>query len=95
MNFHGLAIGIIMILSIGLGHILVIKWEYYLGAKSWPGMLAAGLGLLVASLFADNMLLSGTFGMLGATLLWGVYELFEQKKRVEKGLFPRKPGRKG
>jgi hypothetical protein len=59
MNFHGLAIGAIMILAIGFGHILVIKWEYCWGAKSWPGMLAIGLGLLIASLLIGNMLLSG------------------------------------
>jgi hypothetical protein len=32
--------------------------------------------------------------MLGATMLWGVHELFKQKKRVEKGLFPQNPKRK-
>lgn len=94
MNFHGLAIGAIMILAIGFGHIVVIKWEYYWGAKSWPSMLAIGLGLLIASLCVGNMLLSGALGMLGATMLWGIHELFKQKKRVEKGLFPRNPGRK-
>jgi hypothetical protein len=94
MNFHGLEIGAIMILAIGLGHVIVIKWEYYWGAKSWPGMLAIGLGLIIWSLFIDNMLLSGGLGMFGATMLWGIYELFKQQKRVEKGLFPRNPGRK-
>jgi hypothetical protein len=94
MNFHGLAIGAIMILAIGFGHVIVIKWEYYWGAKSWPGMLVIGLSLIIWSLFADNMLLSGGLGIFGATLLWGIYELFKQKKRVERGLFPRNPGRK-
>ena len=94
MNYHGLATGAVMILAIGLGHIVVIKWEYYWGAKSWPCMLALGLGLLAASLFAGNMLLSASLGMLGATMLWGIYELIKQKQRVEKGLFPRKPSRR-
>jgi hypothetical protein len=93
MNIYGLAMGIIMILAIGLGHIIVIKWEYYWGAKTWPGMLALGLGLILSSLFVDNMLMSGGLGMLGAMLLWGIHELFKQRERVAKGLFPRKPGR--
>jgi hypothetical protein len=91
MNYYGLAIAAIMIAAIGIGHILVIKWEYYWGVKSWPGMLIIGLGLLVASLLVENILLSGGLGMFGATLLWGIYELFKQKKRVEQGLFPRNP----
>jgi hypothetical protein len=94
MNYFGPAIGAIMIIAIGLGHVIVIKWEYYWGAKSWPGMLAIGLVLLITSILADNMLLSGTLGMLGATMLWGIHELIRQKKRVEQGLFPRNPKRK-
>ncbi len=94
MNYYGLVMGAIMILAIGLGHSIVVKWEYYWGAKSWVGMLFIGLGLIISSLFADNIFLSGGLGMLGATLLWGIHELFKQKERVERGLFPRNPGRK-
>jgi hypothetical protein len=94
VNLQGLAISVIVILSIGFGHMLVIKWEYYWGAKTWPGMPTIGLGLIIGSLFVDNRLLSGALGIVGAALLWGILELFKQKKRVEKGLFPRNPGRK-
>lgn len=90
MNYYGLAIGAIMILAIGLGHIIVIKWEYYLGIKSWPGMLAIGAGLVVGSLFTGNILVSAALGMFGATLLWGIHELFKQRQRVAQGLFPKK-----
>jgi hypothetical protein len=93
MNFHGLAVGIVMIFAIGLGHIIVVKWEYYWGAKSWAGMLVIGLGLIIASLFVGNMLLSATLGMFGATMIWGIHELLKQKQRVQKGLFPRNPNR--
>ena len=89
MNFYGLAMGSIMILAVGLGHVLVIKWEYYWGTKSWIGLLAIGSLLVIISILVDNILLSGGLGILGATLLWGVHELFRQKKRVEKGWFPR------
>ena len=33
-------------------------------------------------------------GVTGASLLWGIGELFEQVKRVEKGWFPMNPKRK-
>jgi mannose/fructose/N-acetylgalactosamine-specific phosphotransferase system component IIC len=94
MNFYGLEIGGIMILAIGLGHVLVIKWEYYWGSKTWPGMLFIGVGFIVGSLFTGNALASAALGMFGATLLWGIHELFKQRKRVEQGLFPRKPFKK-
>lgn len=94
MNYHGLAMGIIMIVAIGLGHIIVIKWEYYWGAKTWPGMLALGAGLIASSLFVNNMLISGGLGMFGAMLLWGIHELLKQRERVAKGLHPHNPNRK-
>jgi hypothetical protein len=94
MNLYGLAIAVIMIAAIGIGHLLVIKWEYYWGVKSWPGMLAIGIAMVISSLFVNNIILSATLGIFGASLLWGVHELFKQRKRVEQGLFPRNPGRK-
>jgi hypothetical protein len=95
MNLHGLEIGVIMVAAVAVGHVLVIKWEYYWGTRTWPVMLAIGLGLLVCSIFADSMLLSGSLGILGITLVWGVRELQQQRKRVEQGLFPRNPRRRG
>ena len=94
MNFYGLAMGVVMILAIGLGHVMVIKWEYYWGSKTWPAMVVIGLLLVIGSIFTGSMFLSGILGILGAILLWSVYELFKQKKRVENGLFPRNPKRK-
>ena len=94
MNFYGIEMGVIMLMAIGFGHIIVVKWEYYWGAKSWPGMLAIGLVLILSSFFVENTILSGGLGMFGATLLWGIHELLKQRKRVEQGLFPRNPNRK-
>jgi hypothetical protein len=86
--------GGIMIAAVGLGHLIVIKWEYHFGAKSWPGMLVGGLILIVLSLFVGNKILSGGLGMFGATLLWGILELFRQRQRVKRGWFPHNPRRK-
>lgn len=94
MNFYGVIMGSTMILAVGLGHILVIKWEYYWGVKSWLGLFAIGFLVVIISILVDNILLSGSLGILGAVLLWGVYELFLQKKRVERGWFPKNPKRK-
>jgi hypothetical protein len=29
MNYYGIIMGLIMILAVGLGHIIVVKWEYH------------------------------------------------------------------
>ena len=95
MNFYGLVMGTVMILAIGLGHVMVIKWEYYWGRRTWPLMLVLGLLLVACSVLSDGVFLSGSLGILGATLLWGVHELFLQEGRVARGLFPRNPQRGG
>ena len=94
MDYLGLVMGAVAIVAIGPGYVLVIKWEYYRGAGSWPGMVVLGVGLLVVSLFAGNVFLGGTLGIFGAILVWGVHELLKQRDRVEQGLFPGNPKRK-
>ena len=42
----------------------------------------------------ENVILSSLMGVIGATLLWAIGEIFSQKKRVEKGWFPMNPKRK-
>jgi hypothetical protein len=91
VNYYGLAIGVVMILAVGIGHVVVIRWERHWGAGTWPGMLALGAGLAVASLFAGHGLASGTLGIFGATFLWGVHELFKQRERVARESAPSGP----
>ena len=93
MEYLGVVMGAVVIAAVGFGHVLVVRWEYYWGATSWPGMLLIGVGLLVGSLFSGNAFVGGTLGIFGAVLLWGVYELFRQGERVEQGLFPKNPRR--
>lgn len=94
MNWSGLILGTVCFLLIGLGHPLVIKSEYYWGKKVWPGFLVGGLAFMAASLFVHDAVLSALLGVAGCTLLWGIGELFEQEKRVEKGWFPANPKKK-
>lgn len=79
---------------IGLFHPIVIKTEYYTGVKLWWLFLVLGLVCLGAALFVENTIGSAALGIVGASLLWSILELFEQRERVKKGWFPMNPKRK-
>jgi len=89
-NYYGIIMGISTIILTGLGHIVVIKGEYYFGTKIWTVFLAAGIAAALTSLFVKSSILSGFLGILSFTLFWSILEIFKQKKRVEKGWFPKK-----
>jgi hypothetical protein len=93
-QFEGIIIGAAAFLIIGLFHPIIIKGEYYFSVRIWPAFLVVGLISLASALaFSDIMLLSACFGIFGFTSLWSILELFEQRKRVEKGWFPANPKR--
>lgn len=94
MYFTGLIIAILTFLIIGVFHPVVIKTEYYFGTRPWWIFLITGVACVVISILVKNTVASALIGVLGATLLWSIGELFEQKKRVEKGWFPMNPKRK-
>jgi hypothetical protein len=56
--------------------------------------LIIGIACIVAALFIKNTTISAVVGVFGASALWGIGELFKQKRRVEKGWFPKNPKRK-
>ena len=91
MYFTGIIIAICTFLTIGIWHPIVIKTEYYWGTRPWIVYLLIGLASLVAALFIENTIISAVVGVFG---LWGIGELFQQKKRVEKGWFPKNPNRR-
>lgn len=93
MYFTGIFIAIGTFVIIGIFHPIVIKCEYYFGTRQWWLFLAVGIATLVAALFIDDVLTSSLLGIFGASCLWSIGELFEQKKRVEKGWFPKNPRR--
>ena len=94
LHFTGIIIAVCTFLIIGLFHPIVIKVEYHYGTRPWLISLVLGIASIVSALFISDIMLSATFGVLGASLLWSIGELFEQKKRVEKGWFPKNPKRK-
>lgn len=91
LNFSGIIIGVATFLVIGLFHPLVIKAEYYIGVRSWWLFLFLGIIAGVASLLVVNLTLSIILGVVAFSSFWSIGEVFEQKKRVEKGWFPANP----
>ncbi|MBQ7219480.1 MAG: DUF4491 family protein [Synergistaceae bacterium] len=93
MNVSGIVIGFACFVIIGVFHPIVIKCEYYFGAKMWPVFLVMGIIGLIASVMIESDILSGIAGVFGVCSLWSIHELKKQEERVAKGWFPRNPKR--
>ena len=93
MYFTVITIAAMTFFTIGIWHPIVIKTEYYWGTRPWILYLFIGLGCLAGAVFVSNVYLSSFLGVFGASALWGIKELFEQKKRVERGWFKKNPRR--
>lgn len=89
-HLTGLTIGVATFLIIGLFHPLVIKGEYYFGVRCWWVFALMGAAAVAGSLCAENVLVSTLLAVWGASSFWSIGELFEQRKRVEKGWFPKR-----
>lgn len=94
MNLEGVILGFAVFLCIGLFHPIVIKSEYYFGVKCWPVFLIVGIGGCIGSLFIQNVYASVILGVFSFSCFWSILELFEQRKRVSRGWFPKNPKRK-
>ena len=94
LNISGVIIGIATFLVIGLFHPLVIKAEYHIGVKSWWLFLVVGILFAVASLLVKDLVVSIILGVVAFSSFWGIGEVFEQRKRVERGWFPSNPKKK-
>ena len=90
LYYAGIVIAICTFLIIGMFHPIVIKVEYYYGTKPWWLFLLVGIICILFALFIENIL-----RVFGASSLWSIGELFEQRKRVKKGWFPMNPKRAG
>ncbi len=94
MYFTGIIIAASTFLAIGIWHPIVIKTEYYWGTRPWIVYLIIGVACITGALFIEDAIFSSIVGVFGASALWGIGELFAQKRRVEKGWFPKNPKRK-
>lgn len=90
MYFTGLIIGVATFLIIGLFHPLVIKGEYYFGVRCWWVFALMGVAAVIGSVMVENVLVSTLLAVWGASSFWSIGELFEQRKRVAKGWFPKR-----
>ncbi|GAP72453.1 hypothetical protein SAMD00024442_32_22 [Candidatus Symbiothrix dinenymphae] len=89
-NLMGLLIGLFTFLIIGLFHPLVIKSEYHFGVRCWWVFLLMGIGGSVAAVLVHEVFYSSLLGVFAFSSFWSIIELFHQRKRVEKGWFPKK-----
>lgn len=94
MNWNGILIGALVFLIIGCYHPLVIKGEYYFGVRIWWAFLVAGLVFGVLACLVGSLFWSAVLGVASFSSFWGILEVFHQRKRVEKGWFPKNPNRK-
>ena len=90
-NFEGLLVGFCTFLIIGLFHPLVIKGEYHFGVKCWWAFLLLGLVCTALSILVSNSTVSILLGVTAFSSFWSILEVFEQRERVRKGWFPKKP----
>ena len=90
-NFEGLLVGLCTFLIIGLFHPLVIKGEYHFGVKCWWAFLLLGLVCTAFSIMVGNSTVSILLGVTAFSSFWSILEVFEQRERVRKGWFPKKP----
>lgn len=93
MHLTGLVIALSTFLIIGIFHPIVIKTEYHFGTRPWWLFLILGGACILGSLHIADTVTSAIVGVVGASLLWSIGELFAQRKRVKKGWFPMNPKR--
>ncbi len=95
-DYHllGLFIGICTFLIIGVFHPVVIKCEYYFGTRCWWWFLVLGIAGIALSVWINDVVWSSLLGVFAFSSFWTIGEIFEQRKRVERGWFPRNPKRK-
>lgn len=93
-NITGFIIGAATFLIIGFFHPLVIKGEYYFGVKIWWAFFLVGIVALIASFFCENVIVQSIVAVFAFSSFWSIHEVFAQKKRVERGWFPKNPKRK-
>ena len=89
-NLTGLLIGLFTFLIIGVFHPIVIKSEYHFGVRCWWVFLLMGIGGSVAAVLVREVFYSSLLGVFAFSSFWSILEVFHQRKRVEKGWFPKK-----
>jgi hypothetical protein len=89
-HLTGIFIGLITFLIIGIFHPLVIKGEYYFGVRCWWVFLLLGIGGMIAALLLPHIIASSACGVFAFSCFWSIGEIFEQRRRVARGWFPKR-----
>jgi hypothetical protein len=92
-NLTGVLLGLCTFLVIGVFHPIVVKSEYYFGTRCWWMFLMVGIISIVAALAVHEIFWSSLLGVIAFSSFWGILELFQQRERVRKGWFPKRPGK--
>ena len=90
-KLFGVALGLVAFLIIGWFHPIVVKVDYYWGTNSWWCFLLLGIVCLWLAVLIVSYFFSAIFGEIAFSSFLSILELFQQKKRVEKGWFPANP----
>ena len=93
-NLTGIVIGIATFLIIGIFHPMVTKGEYYFGVKIWWLFLVMGIAAVAGSIAVRHILWSTLLAVWGASSLWSIGELFEQRLRLRPAGRDRDPCRR-
>lgn len=64
------------------------------GTRPWWVFLVFGLICCGAALYVKSSFWSAILGVVAFSSFWTIKELFEQKERVRKGWFPKKPDKR-
>lgn len=94
LNLSGFIVGICTYLFILVGCKITILCEYYFTKRFWIVFCILGIACIIASLISQCIITGAIYSIGGFTLLWGIGEIIQQEKRVEKGWFPKNPKRK-
>ncbi len=91
MNYFGITLGVCVYLVIAIWHFFVIKGEYYVGKTACTVVFAVLAVLCIAlSLLIKSHFLSAIIAIFGFSSLWGIREVFQQERRVQRGWFPKR-----
>jgi hypothetical protein len=93
-SLTGVLIGACTFIIIGFFHPIVIKSEYYFGVRCWWVFLLLGLAGIAAALLIHEILWSSLTSVVAFSCFWSIVELFQQRKRVQKGWFPKREKKK-
>ena len=93
MNYVGILIGLATFLIIGLFHPLVIKGEYYFGNPMLVGFPRDGNPMCRFVPLCGKRVLEYHFRCHIVLFLWGILEVFDQRKSGAERLVPQKSSR--